>query len=414
MYRRNFWKDASYNSWVTMIFTTKATVRTWHCSRATRAWLHPDFEEGIDPDQVEMLAYDFGLGIVAFDELEQDEFLRIWSEPYYILISCHKEEYENWDRMVYREKCNIYVNACARRELDPRQVSFDQFDADMRVSLPSLEKVPVDFDAYPFGHDRTGMGIYRPMHGLPFYLSVPEWLHSGFGSRNYLTTEQLMTEVVRAVYRKLPRDKKDRASRLWCSQIDPPKELFPVSVDLFVDKRASKRGIKELAREIIDANPDAWVICNNVDGIDRVLTFQTAKGANHLADKDIYIIITHLAPEHYAELNVIGQWLGIPDVIDLYYKDQISQAVGRNKGIRGDGKDRRTVVITSSRLVISSFFASPAPDECAAEEQEDTSGLSKLKESRHRWNRALLGSEFSERSERPAHIRFNLVKNRPW
>jgi hypothetical protein len=222
-----------------------------------------------------------------------------------------------------------------------------------------------------------------------------------------------MTEVVRAVYRKIGNDKKDRRSKLWCSQIDPPKELFPVSVDLFVDKRASKRGIKELAREIIDANPDAWVICNNVDGIDRVLTFQTAKGANHLADKVIYIIITHLAPEHYAELNVIGQWLGIPDVIDLYYRDQISQAVGRNRGIRGDDKDLRTVVITSPRLVTSGIFASPAPDECAAEEHEDTSFLSKLKERSHRCNRALLGSEFSERSERPPHIRFNLVKNRP-
>ena len=68
-----------------------------------------------------------------------------------------------------------------------------------------------------------------------------------------------------------------------------------------------------------------------------MLTFQKAKGANHLADRDIYIIVTHLNPDHYAELNVVGQWLEIPDVIELYYRDQISQAVGRNGGFRDTG-----------------------------------------------------------------------------
>lgn len=411
-YRRKFWKDASYNHLVTMIFTTKATIRTWHSSRATRAWLHPKFVEGMSSDEVGMLAADFGLGLVAFDELEQDEFLRIWSEPYYHLISSHQKEYENWGKLAYREKCSIYLNARRRHPHEMDRVEFEQFDADMRVPLSSLEQILVDYDDYPFGHDREGKGIYRPMHGYPFFLGLPEWLHSGFGCRSYLTTEQLMTEVVRAVYRKLSKGRKDRTSRLWHSQIDPPKELFPVLVDLFMDQRAGKRQITELAREITDANSNAWVICNNVDGNDRVLTFQSAKGANHLADKDIYVIVTHLAPEHYAQLNVVGQWLGIPDVIDLYYRDQISQAVGRNRGMRGDEKNLKTVVIASSRLMTSGFFCSPVTEHGPAEEQEDDSPLAQLRESSHRWRNAFVGGE--PRRERPAHIRFNLVENRPW
>jgi hypothetical protein len=344
--------------------------------------------------------------------LEIDEFVRIWDEQHFNLIQRYRAEHKKWTSLHFKKRWGIYIDACMRGDLSPKQVGFDQFDADMRVPLSSMERVVVDFEALPFGRDNIEDGIYRRTHGHPYYLGVPEWFRSGIGSRNYLTTEQLMTEFVRAAYRKLSKRKGDRKTRLWCRQIDPPKELLPISVDLFVDKRASARKIAELAREITDANPNAWVICDGVKGNDRVLTFQSAKGANHLAHKDIYIIVTHLNPYHYAELNVVGQWLGIPDVIDLYYKDQISQAVGRNKGFRDDGKDRKTVVITSPPLATKNIFAPPAPEEPSPEEDSEESELRKLLPRRIL---PFMGTnEFTRRSKRPAHIRFNLVKNRPW
>ena len=39
------------------------------------------------------------------------------------------------------------------------------------------------------------------------------------------------------------------------------------------------------------------------------MTFQGAKGLNGRERNDISIILTFLALDHYAELNVIGQWL---------------------------------------------------------------------------------------------------------
>jgi hypothetical protein len=73
------------------------------------------------------------------------------------------------------------------------------------------------------------------------------------------------------------------------------------------------------------------------------------KGRNDLADKDMFIILTSLAPELYGRLNVIGQWLGIPDIIGLHYQGLINQAVGRNTGFRQqDGT--KTVMICSHRL----------------------------------------------------------------
>ena len=73
------------------------------------------------------------------------------------------------------------------------------------------------------------------------------------------------------------------------------------------------------------------------------------KGSNVLADNDIYVIVTPLAPGQYARLNVIGQWLGIPDIIALHYQGLINQAVGRNTGFRQqDGT--KTVVVASLRM----------------------------------------------------------------
>jgi hypothetical protein len=73
------------------------------------------------------------------------------------------------------------------------------------------------------------------------------------------------------------------------------------------------------------------------------------KGRNDLADKDVYIIVTSLNPDVYARLNVIGQWLGIPDFIELHYQGLINQAVGRNTGFRQqDGP--KSVVVCSHRL----------------------------------------------------------------
>jgi len=45
----------------------------------------------------------------------------------------------------------------------------------------------------------------------------------------------------------------------------------------------------------------------------------------------------HGYPVAELELNVLGQWLGRPDIIRMHYEDEINQAVGRNKGFRDQG-----------------------------------------------------------------------------
>jgi len=72
-----------------------------------------------------------------------------------------------------------------------------------------------------------------------------------------------------------------------------------------------------------------------------------------LNDNDVYVIATCIPPEQYAELNVVGGWLAIPEVITRFYEDQISQAVGRNTGFRKSEQPTKTVLICSNRLARS-------------------------------------------------------------
>jgi hypothetical protein len=107
--------------------------------------------------------------------------------------------------------------------------------------------------------------------------------------------------------------------------------------------------VSAIAREIMNSNGNAVVVSDGVDENIGAMTFQKMKGRNDLADKDVFIILTSLAQEMYARLNVIGQWLGISDIIGLHYQGLINQAVGRNTGFRQrDGT--KTVVICSHRL----------------------------------------------------------------
>jgi len=412
-HRRNFWNDAPFDCGTAMVFTTKATVRTWYTSRLTRTIFHPRFELGVSPEQESRLAADFGLGTVAFDELELDDFLDVWTEPHSELIKSQQEAHPDWTTLAFTKKLGIYRNI--RFDSSFPRPSFEQFDADMRVRLSSLEKVLVDFDAIPFGNDKNDKGIYKSQNGTAFYLGVQQWLATT-GSRNYLTTESLMTEVVRAAYRKQAMFKDDkRRARLVCARIDPPSELFPIPVPVYIDKRANAENAAKLAREITEANPNAVVICNRVKDNERVLTFQKAKGANRLADRDVYVIVTHLAPEHYAQLNVVGQWLGIPDVIELYYRDQVSQAVGRNKGFRDTGKGRKTVVITSSQLEKSGIFRSaalPAPQPSSEDLQAGWSLFRRKTRTRIAW--MMMDNEFAPRRAGHHHLRFDLTTRRLW
>ena len=78
---------------------------------------------------------------------------------------------------------------------------------------------------------------------------------------------------------------------------------------------------------------------------------------NGLEANDVYIVVTCLSPAKDAELNVIGRWLEIPNIIQLYYQDQINHAVGRNRGFRQSSNCETKTVLITSRLLWKSVLS---------------------------------------------------------
>ena len=124
-----------------------------------------------------------------------------------------------------------------------------------------------------------------------------------------------------------------------------------MKIPSFIDRRARKGGVTSLAEEITTSNDKAIVISDMVRGVDKVMNFQSMKGVNGLEPNDIYTVVTCLSPAKYAELNVMGRWLEITNIIQAYYQDQVNQAVGRNRGFRqSPERETKAALITSRRL----------------------------------------------------------------
>jgi hypothetical protein len=241
------------------------------------------------------------------------------------------------------ETCNAERFAPSRNaSANAPEANIDEL---MRLNLDDLEPVDVSYDAIPFGFDHSGKGIYAAENGRRFYLGAQNWLEDCKARLTFLTTETLVSRVlVRALANLIVLD-----LNLCC-------DLFPIEVPLVIDKRAGanqtgKLKISALADEILGANANAIVIANGVARTKpRTKKFQRAKGLNGLEDRDVFIIPTCIASSEYAQLNVVGRWLDAPDVISLFYEDQISQAVGRNRGFRQSRKSTKTAVVSSNRL----------------------------------------------------------------
>jgi hypothetical protein len=217
---------------------------------------------------------------------------------------------------------------------------------ELRYLDPSdLERMEVDYWSQPFGRENSAKSIYRSWHQRPFYLGIKRWPFSGSARITYLTTEAFTTEVIAAIYKKA-------GHPLYKLELDQLPPLYPIDVPVVKDKRAKAEDIHKLAQEILASSETTVVIADGLGKLkgERAMTFQAMKGHNGLADKDIFVAVTFLAPEVYAQLNVLGQWTGQQDTVAKYYCAQISQAIGRNTGFRQKAGTKTVLVISGDLL----------------------------------------------------------------
>ena len=341
---------------------THKAAEGWNANITMRAWHNPEF----DPDcgskeHNKQLAGNFRLLNAVFDDPEVDDLINILPEARYNFLQNQQQAYSDWRNMRLperREICNQLY-----KEIHENGIStFDDFDALMRLDLKTLRPFHVDYKKFPYGQDNpqaSKPGIYQSQHGKCYYVGLKPWLfETGETTPIFLTTENVVAEIIKKAYGPPSEERnKSRLPPLLSLDLDDLPGIFHIKVPTFIDKRAKSDRIQEeelnvsaIAREILDADQNAVVITDGVKDTDNVYTFQGMKGLNGLEDRNIYIILTWMAPAKYAELNVLGQWLGNENILFDYYQDQINQAVGRNRGFRDSEQDTKTVIVTSRGL----------------------------------------------------------------
>ena len=283
----------------------------------------------------------------VFDDPEVDEFVNLLPEARYEFLDKRQKQFSGWRNLKLTDRRKVYSGL--HKEAKSLGIStFEDFDDLMRLELTSLKPYHVDYEQFKYGQDNphaTASGIYRPKHGHGYYVGLKPWLSQmGDTAPTFLTTEEVVAQTIKKAY----------GQRLLSLELDNLTGLFPIKVPVFIERRAKsdrvqaeELNVSALAQEILEADKNAVVISDGVKDTPGVYTFQGMKGLNGLEDRNIYIILTWMAPEKYAELNVLGQWLGNENILLDYCQDQINQAVGRNRGFRQSQKETKTVVITS-------------------------------------------------------------------
>lgn len=350
--RKNLWSPtAKFSAYSTILVMTHRAVQTWDTGILTRAWHHPDFDPFAPFDEHLVLRDKIKLSRVVLDDPEADDFFYVLPESTFEFLHRQQERHPDWRNRRRNEQLSIYRRLKENKELPGNLFAeFDNFDELMRLDLTILDMVAVDYDKIPFGYDRTISGIYRTTHGDKYYISSKPWLFSGGRHWTVLTTETLVADVIVGVTNQY-RAKGGESKLPFRVPLDDMPGIYPIKIPTFLDRRAQKREIKALAQEITSSNRNAMVISDMVGDVPGVMTFQSMKGINELAANDVYIVVTCLSPPKYAELNVIGRWLGIPNIIQNYYQDQINQAVGRNTGFRQSrARETKTALVASRRL----------------------------------------------------------------
>jgi hypothetical protein len=359
--RAGLWGQSGFSSFTTLLVTTHGTVRTWDSARLTRAWHNPGFNLNSTPEDERGLADEIRLQRVVFDDPEADDFFHCIPEEIFKILQKVTQRHPNWrnQKLAHRKR----VHSDLRASLPPLLGDYDRFNELMRVPLSPFQPISVDFSRNPFGGGNSQKCIYRERDGRRYFLAPKPWVGAD-RHMTFLTTEKVVAKTIAAIM-TFARQRQLQTGRARIGvpislNLDDLPGIYPLQIPVKIDARSSKRHIEELVDEIVDGDRGCLVVTDMVRSNTNVLNYQQMKGANGHQQKNVHVVMTSLSPEKYSELNVLGQWLGIDNIIAGHYFDQLAQAVGRNTGFRQASETATTTMVYTSSKVWRSVLSNPS------------------------------------------------------
>lgn len=318
-----------------LVFTTHDLAQGYNRVSKSKAWLNPSFTSNafIDQDTWIALATEFTAYRVIHDELSLADLVYIAHEDEVRLANQFKTAVlgacdDTWANIKISERLRGF-NDCSCKEM--RKIGFHRINEVADLNFCTDDVVRVDYNAIPFGVANKPDALYRRAHGQIVYVRSRNWWATLKARVVFTTTELLPANVANAIFANSS-PKRGRVVR-WDGDA-----FFPCDpVKLKIDERTNKSNVQTLANEILYGPKQLtdMVITDMATG-PKIISHSSARGSNDLNDKNLASTLTSIGEDEYKELNVIAQKYGIQDVIIASYRDRYNQAIGRNRGLRGN------------------------------------------------------------------------------
>jgi hypothetical protein len=314
-----------------LIFTSHKLAQGFNEVSKTKAWMHPDFDPDMEPDKWRQLATCFRAYRIIHDEISLADLLHIASEKQVELAAAFKALVErkgekSWKDLPMTVKRQVFMDQASD---GLKEIGFYDTISIIDANFQTEHRVVVDFERLPFGRDNTDEGLYKGKTGSAIYLKEKSWWLDTRARIAVTTTESLVAEVASQL-----RDA-DGRKVFHVERWDSEQYASSDVLELILDTRACRKRIQELAEDVLAdlTDPTEVIITDMAEG-ENIYTHLSARGRNDLDDKNITTVLTFIGGDEYAKLNAVAQSYGIGNLIELFYRDRLNQAAGRNRGLR--------------------------------------------------------------------------------
>lgn len=315
----------------TLVFTTQKLAQEFNEPSLSKAWLHPDFDPKMTPEQWLPLALEFKAYRIIHDEISMDDLLHIATEEEFELASKFRElvekcANEGWSEVSMSNRWHYFKT---RASVEQKEFGFDNILSVIDAGFQPEHLIVVDFEKLPFGRDNHDEGLYKGKSGAGIYVKEKSWWFDTRARISVTTTESLVAEIAGRLFDA------DGCKAFRVERWDGEQFFYKDEIELIPDNRACKAHIQDLVDDVLtDPNDPTEVVITDMAKGGDVYSHHKARGRNDLDGKNISTVLTFIGGEEYAKLNAIAQKYDIANLIELFYRDRLNQAAGRNRGLR--------------------------------------------------------------------------------
>ncbi|MET4699002.1 hypothetical protein ABIE65_002032 [Constrictibacter sp. MBR-5] len=316
------------------IFTVHQAAMNWNENSISKIWLSDKFkDEMLDTPEYGDIPNTLHISALAIDEFAYSDFYDVFT---YDEGRCIKSLSKHKEWAEAKSTAEKYAFFCSYNKYYTYGVSFDKIQ---NVIIPRKQEpitVKKDFDNFSRINDIMYNEKDKDDIDIRYFVVPKRWFHKMGNTKITLLTTEIAPTLI--------------AEKLGFHTYKLLPDMNPTVIPIVTCQDITAKKTHEHMEHYHSINPNIVFVGNFTNNHDFITGYshQTAKGMNGLSGNDIISYYHWMNYKQYHVMNVLGQYLGMNDIIRLHYLDNMYQAIGRNQGFRNEGK--KHVIVMRSDL----------------------------------------------------------------